>query len=122
MENGRFWQGFRLDKYAQFISSEDLEFYTNLRKSNEPFKPFPPMNKEKARQHTHYAVEERRKMEQQQKNNSIPHCPICNSTNIKNITLSKREVNIRNNFSYQFFLLEFIKVGIIKLLNVREAI
>ncbi len=29
---------------------------------------------------------------EKQKSNNIPHCPICNSTNIKRITLSKRAI------------------------------
>lgn len=96
MENGDFWVGFRLDKYAKYNSQEDVEFYTNIRKSNEPFKPFPPIDKEKARQHTHYAVEEHKQREEKvkQESSNTPKCPTCSSTNIKKISGTSKVVSV----------------------------
>ena len=55
MDNGAFWRGFRPDKYMRvhkFKKEEYKKNYIGFRKNNEPFKPFPPIDKEKARQHT----------------------------------------------------------------------
>lgn len=45
-ETGEFWSGFRPEKYAKF---QDLSHeYMHNRKSNKPFKPFAPIDKELA--------------------------------------------------------------------------
>lgn len=95
MDNGAFWEGFRPDKYLQvhrFKKEEYKNEYIEFRKVNKPFKPFPPIDKEKARQHTHDSVEFTKQIKENNSNNNIPHCPICNSQNIKRIALSKRAV------------------------------
>lgn len=95
-KNGDFWVGFRIDKYAKFNNQENVDFYTKFRKANEPFKPFPPIDKEKARQHTHYAVEERKQMEEKvkQESSNTPKCPTCSSTNISRISTTAKVVNV----------------------------
>lgn len=93
MDNGAFWKGFRLDKYANFISSEAFEFYTEQRKKNEPFKPFPPIDKEKARQHTHDSVELMKQIQEKNSSNNVPKCPSCGSSNISKIGVVNRVVS-----------------------------
>ncbi|MBP3326667.1 MAG: IS1 family transposase [Coprococcus sp.] len=89
MENGDFWVGFRIDKYARYNSKEDVEFYTNIRKSNEPFKPFPPIDKEKARAYTHSTSNI-----QKQENSNKVTCPFCKSTNVRKIGSGERAVSV----------------------------
>lgn len=64
---------------------EYVEFYTEQRKKNEPFKPFTPIDKEKARQHTHDAVEFTKQIQEKHSSNNIPKCPSCGSSNISKI-------------------------------------
>lgn len=91
LDNGRFWSGFRIDKWERLYTiQKHIDNVKRWRKGNEPFKPFNPIDRKKAVESTRSKVEWQIKMEQQQKSNNIPHCPICNSTNIKKITLSKR--------------------------------
>lgn len=108
-KDGKFWVGFRIDKYAKYNSYEDVEFYTNIRKANEPFKPFPPMDKEKARQHTHDSIEQQKHMiEVVKQGNNIPKCPTCQSIDIEKISVTKKTLggimfglfssNVRNTF------------------------
>lgn len=108
-ENGKFWVGFRIDKYAEYNSHEKVEFYTNIRKANEPFQPFPPMDKEKARQHTDFVVSQQKWIEEKIKQErDIPRCPTCQSTNIEKISVAKKTLggimfglfssNVRNTF------------------------
>lgn len=98
MDDGYFWKGFRLDKYAQFISSEALEFFTEQRKKNEPFKPFPPIDIEKAREAASDAYRELEKIKSGYYTNrvvepvNIPKCPTCQSTNIEKISLTQKAV------------------------------
>ncbi len=95
MKNGDFWRGFRLDKYAEFNSKEDVDFYMSCRKAKEPFQPFPPMDKEKARQHTHDVVMERKQMEENltQKESNQVVCPYCKSANVRKITITNKAVH-----------------------------
>lgn len=96
MDNGRFWKGFRPDKYIQFISddSEYIEFYFETRKENEPFKPFPPIDKEKARQNTHDSVELMKRIEEKNSSsNNVPKCPSCGSSNVSKIGVVNRVVS-----------------------------
>jgi len=91
LETGEFWSGFRVDKWEKLYTiQKHIDNVKRWRRENEPFKPFNPIDRQKAVESTRSKVEWQMKMEQQQKNNNIPHCPICNSTNIKKITLSKR--------------------------------
>lgn len=95
LDNGRFWSGFRVDKWEKLYTiQKHIDNVKRWRKENEPFKPFEPIDRQKAIENTRSTVEWQLKMEQQQKssNNNIPHCPICNSQNIKRIALSKRAV------------------------------
>lgn len=94
MDNGQFWKGFRPEKYIQFISDdkEYVEFYTEQRKNNEPFKPFPPIDKEKARQHTHDAVEFTKRIKEN--NGNKPRCPVCQSTNLSKISTIKKATKV----------------------------
>lgn len=90
MENGKFWVGFRPDKYLQlhvFKKEEHKQDYLKFRKFNEPFKPFPPIDKEKARAYTHSTSNI-------QKQENIPKCPTCNSTNITRISTTSKVVNV----------------------------
>lgn len=95
LDSGRFWSGFRVDKWEKLYTiQKHIDNVKSWRKENEPFKPFEPIDRQKAIENTRSTVEWQLKMEQQQKssNNNIPHCPICNSQNIKRIALSKRAV------------------------------
>ena len=87
MKNGNFWKGFRFDKYTQHASVEDVGFYSNFRKENEPFKPFPPIDKEKARAYTYSTP-----VVQKQESSNVPKCPTCQSTNIEKISLTSKVV------------------------------
>lgn len=94
MDNGAFWRGFRPDKYMRvhkFKKEEYKKNYIGFRKNNEPFKPFPPIDKEKARQHTHDAVEFTKHLKEN--NNSTPKCPSCGSGNISQIGVINRVVS-----------------------------
>ena len=90
MKDGKFWSGFRPDKYLElhtFKKEEHREMYINWRKENEPFKPFPPIDKEKARVYTYSTP-----VEQKQENNNIPKCPTCQSTAVEKISLTSKAV------------------------------
>ncbi len=92
MKDGKFWSGFRPDKYLElhtFKKEEYREMYINWRKENEPFKPFPPIDKEKARAYTYSTP-----VEQKQENNNIPKCPTCQSTNIRKMGGVERGASI----------------------------
>lgn len=89
MKNGDFWRGFRFEKYAQYKPSGKVEYWANRRKENEPFKPFPPIDKEKARAYTYSTP-----VEQKQENNNVPKCPTCQSTYIRRISGVERGSSI----------------------------
>lgn len=97
MDNGQFWEGFRPDKYLQISKFEKEEYkqaYIDSRKENEPFKPFPPIDKEKARQHTHDSVELMNHIKEKNNNsNNIPKCPSCGSSNVSKIGVVNRVVS-----------------------------
>lgn len=97
MDNGTFWRGFRPDKYIRvhkFKKEEYKKNYIKFRKANEPFKPFPPIDKEKSRQHTHDSVEMMNRIKgKNSSSNNIPKCPTCNSTDITCISATAKVVN-----------------------------
>ena len=111
MRDGEFWEGFRPDKYLQihkFSKEEYRQDYINYRKENEPFKPFPPIDKEKAREVAHSVVEWERQLDDRLKESNVPRCPTCNSTSVEKISLGKKALggamfgifssNVRNTF------------------------
>jgi hypothetical protein len=105
MDTGDFWEGFRIEKYANFKPKEDVDFCMNFRKANEPFKPFPPIDKEKARAYTHSSVEEQKRLEQSLQQRNVPKCPTCGSTNISKIGTLNRMASVG------FFGLASSKIG-----------
>lgn len=111
MRDGEFWEGFRPDKYLQihkFSKEEYRHDYINYRKENEPFKSFPPIDKEKAREEAHSAVEWERHLDNRLKESNVPRCPTCSSTSVEKISLGKKAFggamfgifssNVRNTF------------------------
>lgn len=93
LDNGRFWCGFRIDKRERLYTiQKHIDNVKRWRKENEPFKPFSPIDRQKAVESTHSKVEWQMKMEQQQ-NNNIPHCPTCSSTNLKKISTTSKAAN-----------------------------
>jgi len=97
LESGMFWFGFRFDKYAELRPKEkqhNVEYHRNLRKSNEPFKPFPPIDRERAIAHSNRSEELSKEMEQQWKQKkNVPKCPTCQSTNLHKISTSSKIIN-----------------------------
>ena len=96
LENGEFWCGFRVDKWEKLYTiQKHIDNVKRWRKENEPFKPFEPIDRQQAIESTRSTVEWRMKMEQKQKNNSsnIPHCPTCQSTNLRKISTTSKVVN-----------------------------
>lgn len=103
-ENGGFWGGFRVDKYARFeCKRENAKSLLEERKENEPFKPFPEIDWEKAHQHaveseTRHAKAEREYEEMLASYNGklpkerehIPRCPICQSTRLSKISTGRK--------------------------------
>lgn len=87
MKNGEFWMGFRFDKYSQYATPEDIEYWGKYRKENEPFKPFPPIDKEKARACTYSTP-----VEQKKESSNVPKCPTCQSTAVEKISLTSKVV------------------------------
>lgn len=88
-KNGDFWVGFRIDKYAKFHNQEDVDFYSGYRKKNEPFKPFPPIDIEKARENAADSAMMHEKIRNWNYNTgaaNVPKCPICQSTSLHKIT------------------------------------
>lgn len=70
------------------------------RKANEPFKPFPPIDIEKARQAAEDAEIEHWKIENGYYSDSdveqvnVPRCPMCQSTNLSKISSLKKATKI----------------------------
>lgn len=97
--DGQWWGGFRVDKYIKLETEERIiKSLLERRKANEPFKPFPPIDTVKAREVaedaeiTHKALERGYYVQTHNQKGNVPRCPICNSRDIKRITLSKRAV------------------------------
>ena len=94
-KDGGFWYGFRVEKMSRidpdFPQKRLAEIYEE-RKSNEPFKPFPQIDTVKARKVAERAEIVSKKIESgyysqnTSKQENIPHCPTCNSTNVKSIS------------------------------------
>lgn len=102
-ENGDFWWGFRVDKFARFEGHEEnARHLLEERKKNEPFKPFPEIDWEEAHQYAmereaRYAESARRYEEMLMSRNGtpperehIPRCPICQSTRLSKISTGRK--------------------------------
>jgi hypothetical protein len=108
VDTGDFYRCFRPDKYLQMHTFKKEEYrinYLTFRKANEPFKPFPPIDKEKARAYTHSSVEEQKRLEQSLQQRNVPKCPTCGSTNISKIGTLNRIASVG------FFGLASSKIG-----------
>lgn len=101
--NGMFWSGFRVDKWGKLdidVSIEQINEIIEDRKSREPFKPFPPIDTVKAREValdaeiTHKAIERGYYSQNTSKQENIPKCPICFSTNLSKISSLKKATKI----------------------------
>ncbi len=95
LETGEFWSGFRVDKWEKLYTIQ--KHITNVkrwRKENEPFKPFNPIDKQKAIESTRSKVEWQMKMEQEKRSNvNTPKCPTCQSTNLRKISTTSKAIN-----------------------------
>lgn len=96
LNSGEFWSGFRVDKWEKLYTiQKHIDNVKRWRKENEPFKPFEPIDREKAIESTRSKVEWQIKTEQQQKSskNNVPKCPTCNSTDISRISSTAKVVD-----------------------------
>lgn len=97
MESGEFWSGFRLQKYLPFCKEEHKDFYLTSRKNNEPFKPFFPIDKERAMKNYQAKLDRRKSYNEKRKQKlqaNLPQCPYCGSTNISKISRFAKMVDI----------------------------
>lgn len=104
--DGGFWAGFRVDKWKRLslqnsdIPECDIDETIEDRKSREPFKPFPPIDTVKAQEValdaeiTHKAIERGYYNQNTSKQENIPKCPICSSTNLSKISSVKKATKI----------------------------
>lgn len=97
-ENGGFWAGFRVEKMVKMrpdFPQEKLTKIYEYRKANEPFKPFPEIDWEKAHQHAvqselkyvEWLAEGSKSPEEKE---HIPRCPICQSTRLSKISTGRK--------------------------------
>ncbi len=94
LETGEFWSGFRVDKWEKLYTiQKHIENVKKWRKDNEPFKPFNPIDRQKAIENTRSTVEWQMKTEQKQKSSNIPRCPTCQSANLHKISTTSKIVN-----------------------------
>ena len=86
-----------MDKFARFEGhEEDAQYLLEERKANEPFKPFPKIDWEKARETAAYHELEHAKIAMGYYNKSpeerehIPRCPVCQSTRLSKISTGRK--------------------------------
>ncbi len=101
IENGVWWCGFRVDKYAKFEPKEDiLKCLLEERKANEPFKPFPEIDIKKAKRKSrevalyqeieHERIKNGYYVKSYEQTVNVPRCPICQSTRLAKITTGRK--------------------------------
>lgn len=106
IEDGWTYVSFRPEKMFQYdphvvesASKDIIEAWIQERKANEPFKPFPPIDIEKAREVAINAERTHRELMnnlRQSTKKNIPRCPICQSTNLEKLS----KLSFRNSFGF----------------------